>query len=90
MPKPAEVAVNGIDTLFGSMLTATSAGQAQAARSWKQNCDLYADYFSALSKARGPEDVLAANAQLMLGGMDALARRTASLPGFNGSTQPQA
>lgn len=64
-------------------------GQDTIIKAWSQNCDLYSRYFAALSKAQGPEEFLAANAQLMLSGMDAVTR-AASLPRVDGATPPQA
>lgn len=88
MAKSAQ-APNGADTIFGALLTTVHDGQDTITRAWSQNCDLYARYFAALSRAHGPEDLLAANAQLMLGGMDAVTR-AASSPRVHDATQPQA
>lgn len=79
---------NGADTVFSTLFTTVHDGQDKIARVWSQNCDLYARYFAALSKARGPEDLLAANAQLVLGGMDALSRT--AIARADGAAQPQA
>jgi hypothetical protein len=47
----------------------------EALESWSRGCDLYARYFAALAKARDPEAVMAAHAELMKQSMEAFADR---------------
>lgn len=72
-PKVAESA-------FDTVIAAAQNGQTQMARYGSQGCELYARYFASLAKAGDPEDLTAANADLMLGGLDAVVRRTTVLP----------
>ena len=80
----------GAESVLNTVLSAAQSGQERMARDWSEQCARYARYFSSLSKARGPEDILAANADLMVSGLDALTRRTASLPRFDGAEHPAA
>ena len=82
-PKSAE-------SVFDTVIAAAQSGQSRMARDWSQGCERYARYFASLAKARGPEDLLAANADLVIGGLDALARRGATAPGFDGASPPAA
>jgi hypothetical protein len=43
---------------------------------WSRTCDLYARYFSALSKVNSPEGFLSANAELLAGGMETIGVHT--------------
>lgn len=78
------------ESVFDTVIAAAQNGQTQMARDWSQSCERYARYFASLAKARGPEDLMAANADLVIGGLDAVARRTAILPGFDGARPPAA
>lgn len=78
------------ESVFDTVIAAAKNGQTQMARDWSQGCERYARYFASLAKARGPEDLMAANADLVIGGLDAVARRTAVLPGFDGARPPAA
>ena len=80
----------GAESVFDTVIAAAQSGQTQMARDWSQGCERYARYFSSLAKARGPEDLMAANADLVIGGLDALARRSAVPPGFDGAAPPAA
>lgn len=86
MTRPAQ-APNVADTVFSTLLSAVQANQEQIVQGWSRGCGLYARYFSALSKAHGPEDLLAANADLVASGLDAVAKRAAALPRFDGLGQ---
>lgn len=74
MVKPTE-ASPGADAPFGALFSAAQDGQTQMLESWGQACEAYARYFGELAKARGPEDLWAANTQLALAAMDALPLR---------------
>lgn len=78
------------ESVFDTVIAAAQNGQTQMARDWSQGCERYARYFARLAKARGPEDLMAANADLMLGGLDAMVRRTTVLPSVDGTPPPAA
>jgi len=78
----------GAESVLNTVLSAAQSGQERMVRDWSEHCARYARYFSNLSKARGPEDILAANADLMVGGLDALTRGAANLPRLDGADRP--
>ena len=78
------------ESVFDTVIAAAQSGQTQMVRDWSQGCERYARYFASLAKARGPEDLMAANADLMLGGLDAMTRRTTVPPSLDGAPPPTA
>lgn len=81
-----ETPPNGVDTFMNSLVEASRGSQAQAVEAWARGCDLYARYFAALAEARGPEGLLAANADFVAGGMEAFARSASAVQRLNGSS----
>jgi len=84
MPK-AESQPNGVDAMMSGLVAATRGSQDEAAQAWARGCELYAGYFAALAKAKGPEGLLAANADLLTGTMEAFARSAAAARRLNGA-----
>lgn len=79
---------NGAESALNTLLSGARGGQARMVHDWRVHCEQYARYFASLSKATGPSDILAANADLMISGLDALTRRAASLPSVDGVGRP--
>jgi len=79
MSEPAQQP-DGLDVVIDRAVAATEAGRKEAIEAWSRGCDLYASYFAALAKSRGPAEVLAAYADFLTGGVDAMAKTAASLP----------
>ncbi|MGA0603175.1 hypothetical protein ACO2Q3_20880 [Caulobacter sp. KR2-114] len=84
-PFPTAPAADTAEHLFQAALA--FPGQDEALRFWARGCGLYSRYFAALARAEGPESVLAANAALLSGGLDAFAEgvRTAQRLGGGGA-----
>lgn len=72
MPKDAPSHTNRADT--GSTLNNFWGPRSDPLQMWSRTCDLYSRYFAALSKAQSPEGLMAANAELFAGGMEAIGR----------------
>ncbi len=53
---------------------ALKGGLEQASRAWTNSFELGLSYMAALSKARGPEDVIAANASYMNASLEAMTK----------------
>lgn len=62
----------------GSALNGFWASQSDPLQMWSRTCDLYSRYFAALSKAQSPEGLMAANAELLAGGMEAIGGRSSA------------
>ena len=45
---------------------------------WSRTCDLYSRYFAALSRAQSPEGLMAANAEFLAAGMEAIGNGSAA------------
>lgn len=79
---------SSVNTILSSFAAATRGGQDEAVRAWRRGYELYADYFASLAKAKGPSDLLAANADLMTGTVEAFAKTATSVPQLNGGARP--
>jgi len=58
-PKP-----NGLDATFAPFTAAMMSSRDQAMLAFARQCEMMSRYYAALSKAQGPEAIIAANAEL--------------------------
>lgn len=68
----------GTEAVMSTLVAAMRTNRDGAMQNWSRTCDLYARYFSALAKAQGPGGLLAANADLLTGGMEMLGEHGAA------------
>jgi len=55
---------NGSDSIFASFTAAMMSSRDQALMAFARQCEMMSRYYDALSKAQGPEAIIAANAEL--------------------------
>lgn len=61
---------DGVDGMMHELLALVGGSRDKLITTWAQGADVYARYLTALSEAKGPEDVLAANAEFVRAGSE--------------------